>query len=349
MNQCWIWAALCAAIVIAGRGGGHAAGAPEGRQAPGTPPAVLARTELTLIAQTRTAGDPDADWEYRCRTPGEIELEPGEELSLERADPGLLADGTTVVFNPATTIGNAELARLVDDFAAVNLTRLDLSSTNVTDDGLVHLARLPWLQSILLSRTETTDASLALLAGLPRLRELRLTLCTGVTDAGLTHLAGATNLTGLDLGGTAVTDEGMLDLGSLANLRLLWLVGTGVTDTGLVDLAGLSDLTELGLSGAGWTSLPLGPHRRDGLRTGSVTDAGLVHLAGLSRLRVLWLGGTEVTDAGLDHLAGLAQLRRLWLAGTSVTAEGVASLQDRLPECTIRRRDNLPGYHAMLR
>ena len=56
---------------------------------------------------------------------------------------------------------------------------------------------------------------------------------TKITDAGLVHLKGLTNLQNLDLIGTKVTDAGLVHLKDLTNLQLLRLEDTQVTDAGL--------------------------------------------------------------------------------------------------------------------
>jgi len=309
--------------------------------------ARTASTDLTLNAYARPDDEPDATWEFVCRTPGKVELAEGQELGLAKTDPGTLADGTLVMLNPASKIGNDELAQLVRDFAGVNLTFLDLADTNVTDDGLAHLADVPGLKHLRAYRDGLTDAGLEHLTACRDLTELRIGLNTGVTDAGVERLAKFTNLTELDLGGTSITDAGMVHLAELTALRLLWLVGTAVTDAGLGNLEGLTNLNELGLSGVGWTSLPLGK-RQDELNEGVITDQGLAHLSGLTRLGTLWLGGPYVTDTGMEHLESLVGLRRLWLAGTKVSDAAIAALREQLPDCRIRSREDAPGYLAML-
>lgn len=70
---------------------------------------------------------------------------------------------------------------------------------------------------------------------------------TQVTDAGLAHLKGLTNLKSLDLYYTRVTDAGLVHLKGLKNLEWLRLEGTQVTDAGLVHLKGLTKLQTLSL------------------------------------------------------------------------------------------------------
>ena len=140
---------------------------------------------------------------------------------------------------------------------------------------------------------------------------------TKVTDAGLVHLKGLTNLTSLNLYNTKVTDSGLVHLEGLTNLEKLNLERTKVTDTGLVHLKGLTKLELLRLSGT--------------------TDAGLVHLKGLTNLTHLLLISTGITDAGLVHLKRLANLETLDLLDTKVTGAGFKKLQQALPNCHILR------------
>jgi Leucine-rich repeat (LRR) protein len=55
---------------------------------------------------------------------------------------------------------------------------------------------------------------------------------TQITDAGLAHLAGLTNLETLSLFGTHITDAGLAHLEKLTNLKELNLSDTRVTSEG---------------------------------------------------------------------------------------------------------------------
>jgi hypothetical protein len=140
---------------------------------------------------------------------------------------------------------------------------------------------------------------------------------TEVTDAGLEHLWGLTQLHTLSLHSTHVTDAGLKHLKGLPQLRQLWLNNTQVTDVGLEYLTGLTQLQQLVLSDT------------------QMTDAGLEHLTGLTQLQNVSLGNTQVTDAGLEHLKGLTRLRYLSLDSTQVTDAGVKRLKQTLPKCKI--------------
>ena len=189
------------------------------------------------------------------------------------------------------------------------LESLNLFSTNVTDAGLVHLKGLTNLQDLTLIGTKITDSGLVHLAGMnlktlsisseaktdialkhylaavePK-SKLDLSQKSGwkITDEGLVHLKGLTNLQWLSLTDTQITDAGLVHLKDLTNLTTLYLPKQ-ITDAGLVHLKGLTNLEELDLSGT------------------QITDAGLVHLKGFTNLQTLLIAGTEVTDAGIAEL-----------------------------------------------
>lgn len=140
-----------------------------------------------------------------------------------------------------------------------------------------------------------------------------------VTDAGLEHLKGLTELRYLHLDTTRVTDAGPEHIKGLTQLRHLVLHHTQVTDAGLGHLKAMTQLTVLQL---GYTQ---------------VTDAGLEHLEGLTQLQWLNLLETQVTDAGLEHVKGFCHLQLLILSNTKVTDRGVKKLHQVMPNCQIVR------------
>jgi hypothetical protein len=66
-----------------------------------------------------------------------------------------------------------------------------------------------------------------------------------LTDAGLEHIGGLSQLKELELQGTALGDTGLKCLANLRRLRSLALTDTNVTDAGLENLRELSQLQEL--------------------------------------------------------------------------------------------------------
>jgi hypothetical protein len=168
------------------------------------------------------------------------------------------------------------------------------------------------------ARKSTDDAALKTLPA-PELPFALILSESKVTDAGLKHFAGQTNLVLLDLTFSKVTGKGVAALTELPNLTSLALRSVEVTDADLKEVARFTKLTSLGLGNTG------------------VTDAGLTHLAALQNLASLDLGGNEVTDAGLKRLASLKNLTSLNLTFTKVTAAGLKEFQQALPKCIVTK------------
>lgn len=94
-------------------------------------------------------------------------------------------------------------------FAGTPLTRVDLSHSEITNDGLRYLAALESLSLLWLDGTQVTDAGLEHLLSLPLLAELHLS-DTAVSDASLGRLLDHPNLMVVCARRTRVT-EAMVD------------------------------------------------------------------------------------------------------------------------------------------
>jgi internalin A len=156
------------------------------------------------------------------------------------------ADGETV--NPvqppkpvASTVSNDGDVFTADLLALPQLSCVDLSFSDVTDDGLAHLKMVTSLSELNLTRTVITDAGLAHLKGLTNLTHLQLgehsssaglvlrnlgTDIKPITDAGLAHVAGLSNLAHLEVCETEITAAGLIHLKGLTNLSVLVLIAT---------------------------------------------------------------------------------------------------------------------------
>ena len=99
-----------------------------------------------------------------------------------------------------------ETMRVWDDVTEVNLAMTDIS-----DDGLRHVAAFKNLARLNLSRTKVTDAGIEKLKGLTRLEWLSLP-DTRITDTGMEHLKGLERLRLLTVERTKVTDAGVNEL-----------------------------------------------------------------------------------------------------------------------------------------
>jgi hypothetical protein len=179
-----------------------------------------------------------------------------------------------------------------------------------------HLVALNFFQC-----NRITDQGLAHLAGLTNLAILTLQYCVKITDQGLAHLAGLTKLSDLKIQhGFKITDQGLAHLSSLSNLSSLELSAAEITDQGLIHLKALTKLSSLDLSGCR-----------------EITDQGLRHLGTLAGLSVLDLRfNFRISDRGLEHLKGLSKLSSLNLDRCdSVTGHGKQKIKGALPGLVI--------------
>lgn len=201
-------------------------------------------------------------------------------------------------------------------------------SSSVSSSDFPLIARLKYLEELSL---DTTSASnLIPLSGLENLKKLHLynrgygcdliplselrnlewLILSATSDEDLTPLAGLKSLKSLQVTSSSVSD--LTPLLGLKNLVLLDLSHSSSVDD-LSPISGLLQLEELNLKGT------------------SVTN--LTPIAGLKNLKVLHLG----LVSELAPLAGLKGLKELYVSGTSSIDEQVNSLQQILPDCTIKR------------
>ncbi len=214
------------------------------------------------------------------------------------------------VEDEVTPAGLAALDRQVD---LTSLRLCDLTS-RVGDDDLRHIAGLTRLESLWLTLDRLTDAGLVHLAGLSNLTELRFGRTQELTGTGFRHLAGLARLRELELSQRPVVDASLEHLAALVELEVLDLSGTKVVGPGLESLSGLPKLRRLD---CGWCA---------------IDDDGARHLGALTSLERLDLRGARVTDGGVRSLATLRSLQTLDLTGCAVSAATIRELKAALPE-----------------
>lgn len=139
------------------------------------------------------------------------------------------------------TIGRVEktgasLMAIAQDTPELRFSALNVSK-EFNDDKLAELkpiaSQIKWMD---LARSQVTDKGLAHVAGMTNLTRLHLENTT-VTDAGLDSIKGLANLEYLNLYGTQVSDAGLEKLSGLKNLKKVFVWQTKVTDAGATKLA----------------------------------------------------------------------------------------------------------------
>jgi hypothetical protein len=159
---------------------------------------------LPIQVLVRAAGGEGDEWKEFDRGPGYFHI------------PGELEVGVR-----AKTIDDAILKHLVDEIAGCPvLVSLNLSENRkVTDDGIEYLTKLPKLTELNLSSCDITNEGLLPLQSLSHLRRLNLSYCNRLTDEGIRSLRFLNRLLYLDLQGCAKISNG-----GLAHIRRKELV-----------------------------------------------------------------------------------------------------------------------------
>ena len=143
-------------------------------------------------------------------------------------------------------------------------------------------------------------------------RGITKVVVNGLTDRGLEALAGAGQITRLNVGGAQFTDDGMRHLAHMPQLEELELGGPKcrITDRGLEALRHLRRLRRF--------AMPWAPQ---------VSDAGIANLSACDRLEHVNLMGTPTGDGALRALAGKPSLAQV-STGRAVTDAGLPLLHE---------------------
>lgn len=140
------------------------------------------------------------------------------------------------------------------------LRQLELNDSQITGEGLQLLKGLKRLVALrLFCGKKITDKAVENIADLKQLRELDLRVLDDgqyeqLTDAGVEHLKGLTELQKLSLSGHIITDAALKYLKGMKKLEYLDLnVNKKITGSGLEYVNGLGKLRELDLVATGVT------------------------------------------------------------------------------------------------
>jgi hypothetical protein len=226
----------------------------------------------------------------------------------------------------------------VDFFADVTSVKIGPSQT---DAILAQVGRLPRLERLDAESVRVTDAGLAHLAGLSELRSLSFMGSPGLTDAGLAHLPGLGRLESLSIEGTTgIEGPGLIHLAGLNRLSFLSI--DSVTDAGVSSLTRLTGLRRVFINLTKVTDTALTQLSRltwlEELAFGGDTgsDARFAHLRALSNLKTLQVYGPWFTDAGLAPVSAMGHLSTFFVSDeTSVTGGGLNRLQQQRPTLRI--------------
>lgn len=167
--------------------------------------------------------------------------------NLPKRKEGSVAEADAPKVDPAMeklvkeTIGQVEksgasLMAIAQDTPELRFSALNVSK-EFTDEKLAELkpvaSQIQWMD---LARTQVTDQGLAHVSGMTNLTRLHLEN-TRVGDAGLDSLKGLARLEYLNLYGTQVGDAGLAKLSGLKNLKKVFVWQSKVTDAGAAKLA----------------------------------------------------------------------------------------------------------------
>lgn len=227
-------------------------------------------------------------------------------------------------------ITKAGLARLA---ALKNLERLTMiPCKGIRGDGLASLAEMPSLRSLTIAANSKVwqspaikmpanviDAEVARqIANAKNLQYLHL---GQADDAVLEPIGGMKSLRTLELGSTKVTEAGVAHLGGLTDLERVNLSYTPQTDDGLKHLAGMKKLKSLNLAkcqieGPGLAHLAAMKQLEElHLEYNPLTEEALPHLLRLTGLRDLNLTQTKIGDdaaLALKKALPKARIRDAW-------------------------------------
>ncbi|KAK9145421.1 hypothetical protein Sjap_005324 [Stephania japonica] len=156
---------------------------------------------------------------------------------------------------------------------------INLRGENLVDaEWMAYLGAYRYLHSINVSGCRgINNSTLWALTGMDTLKEVDISRCSKLTDAGIVHLLSISKLEKLFVSQTGLTEKGIIQLSSLRKLSVLDLGGLPVTDLALSSLQVLTKLEYLDIWGS------------------KISDGGAAVLKTFSKLNFLNVAWTNVT------------------------------------------------------
>jgi Leucine-rich repeat (LRR) protein len=195
-------------------------------------------------------------------------------------------------------VGDWSMAHFAGNEVVPNLKSLDLADTNLTDAGMVHIAKFNKLTRLSLFYCNITNGGLRHVAQLKELQVLNLD-SREMSDEGLCHLRDLPKLKSLDIFSGRIADSSCLHIARIRSLESLELCGGGIGDAGCLSLATLYNVEHLNLS-----------------QNESISNHGASALAAtLTNLTTLNLSNTGVNSGVLRYFKNLTKLQSLSMYG----------------------------------
>jgi len=238
---------------------------------------------------------------------------------------------TKLDFRDCSKLGKADFERIGRLSTLKSLT-LYGKCAGLNDATLPLLGKLQSLEELSTDGTQISDDGLKHLASLSRLKSASFFHPSlgmkGYTGSGFAHLKALPHLQRLTIAGTPFGDDGMAAVGQITQLQSFRTWHTYQTPAGTASLQKLINLTDLRFGQR--------LRRYDGKSNAlTLTDAALDDLAKISSLRTLLLDEARLSHAGLIKLKALPKLQSLTLERILMAPAEVEKAKADLPNVKI--------------
>jgi serine/threonine protein kinase len=224
------------------------------------------------------------------------------------------------------------------------LTKLDLHSSRISDDGIVYINQQSKLRKLDLCRTLISNSGLLKLKNLNSLEELKLD-GTHITSDGLAVLASMPALKKLDLRNTKIDQRAIEYIAKLKKLEDLDISRSDVSGPCLAPLGALGietlNLSATRLKADDLRSLKGFPRLRQlALSDSEMDNSAIKYLIELPALTNLEIHASKFGDSCVEFLSKLSRLKTLDISSTKFTNKGLLALSQKLDLYEIHMRDD---------
>lgn len=236
---------------------------------------------------------------------------------------------TQVTLSECSKLGANEF-QAIGQLAHLKSLTLYNNCTGLTDESLIHIAKLKELEFLGTDRIMVSDEGMKPLAELQNLRTAAFFHTSyrkaGFTGVGFGYLQACPKLEKLTVAGLSVGDECFAAIAKIQQLREFSTWHTHQTEAGNAEIARLTNLR----------ALKVGQRLPRAGAAPSLSDASLEVLVSLKSLDNLQLGEAHFTvDKLTAALSSLPQLKQLTLFETDLAAADVEKLRAALPALKI--------------